>query len=47
MYGLMCTESWCRHSWAFYIYIYIFISGIGPGNCTKYGICAPWRWSNG
>jgi len=23
------------------------ISGIGPGNCTEYGICAPWRWSNG
>jgi hypothetical protein len=23
------------------------ISGIGPGNCTKYGICAPWKWSNG
>jgi len=23
------------------------ISGIGPGNCTKYGICAPWRWFNG
>jgi len=23
-----------------------YISGIRSSNCTKYSMCAPWRWSN-